>query len=178
MTLLERLAQHLQRPVNEDVRTRARLHLLDWLACVAGARGWATENGFRDKWTWDDLCVLAGNVLEMDDVHRGALLHPGPVVWGVAIGRNAPRDIPMYGILDGAVVGYEAMIALVPHSTHTTTAIITRPRRRAASARSRRGRTTGLTIYDWPTLLRWRRRLPAACGKPDIALIMASNGMC
>ena len=38
MTLLEQLAHHLQRPVNEDVRTRARLHLLDWLACVAGAR--------------------------------------------------------------------------------------------------------------------------------------------
>ena len=37
-SLTERLAKHLQRPTNEIVRTKARLHLLDWLGCVAGAR--------------------------------------------------------------------------------------------------------------------------------------------
>ena len=110
--LIARLAEHLQRPVPENVRTRARLHLLDWLACVAGARHWAAANGLGAAWTWDDLCVLLGNALEMDDVHRGALLHPGPVIWSLAMGRNAPHDIPMYGILDGAIVGYEAMIAI------------------------------------------------------------------
>lgn len=38
MTLIEHLSQHLQRPVNAQTRDRARLHLLDWLGCVAGAR--------------------------------------------------------------------------------------------------------------------------------------------
>lgn len=112
MTLLEQLAQHLQRPVNADVRTRARLHLLDWLACVAGARRWAKSTGLNVDWDSDDASAMLGNVLEMDDVHRSALLHPGPVIWAIAIGRNAKNDIPMYGILDGAVVGYEAMIAI------------------------------------------------------------------
>ena len=37
-SLTERLAKHLLRPTDEIVRTKARLHLLDWLGCVAGAR--------------------------------------------------------------------------------------------------------------------------------------------
>ncbi len=102
----------MRRPVAPATVQRARLHLLDWLACVAGARGWPAANGLVGQWPWDDMCCLLGNVFEMDDVHRSALLHPGPVVWGVALGRNAPHDIPMYGILDGAIVGYEAMIAV------------------------------------------------------------------
>ena len=36
-SLTEQLAKHLRRPVDDDTRKRARLHLLDWLACVAGA---------------------------------------------------------------------------------------------------------------------------------------------
>lgn len=113
MTLLEQLAQHLQRPVNEDVRTRARLHLLDWLACVAGARGSAVADVLRrtdlppSRHSW-----WLGGLLEMDDVHRTALLHPGPVIWGPVL--DAARDVgaPLDAALDGAVHGYEAMIAV------------------------------------------------------------------
>ncbi len=53
---------------------------------------------------------MLGNVLEMDDVHRGALLHPGPVVWPAAShwwhGEGLSR------VLDAAVRGYEAMITV------------------------------------------------------------------
>lgn len=112
LSLIEQLAKHLQRPVDEATRQRARLHLLDWLACVAGARGWASQNNAHEGWTSDDVAALLGNVLEMDDVHRGALLHPGPVVWAVSIGRNGSHEIPMHAILDSAVKGYEAMIAI------------------------------------------------------------------
>ena len=38
-SLVQRLSAHLARSPNESDRARARLHLLDWLACVAGARG-------------------------------------------------------------------------------------------------------------------------------------------
>jgi 2-methylcitrate dehydratase PrpD len=107
MTLLEQLAHHLQRPVNADVRTRARLHLLDWLACVAGARG----ADVKAKVGEDNECIGAwlGNVLEMDDVHRTALLHPGPVVWSAVI---VSHDCSMDEVLNAAVRGYEAMIAI------------------------------------------------------------------
>jgi 2-methylcitrate dehydratase PrpD len=113
MTLLEQLAQHLQRPVNDVVRTRARLHLLDWLACVAGARGSAVWDAARRAGP-DVLERVAylGNVLEMDDVHRSALLHPGPVIWPAILSAAREVRADMGVMLDAAVRGYEAMIAV------------------------------------------------------------------
>lgn len=131
MTLLERLAQHLQRPVNADVRTRARLHLLDWLACVAGARGSAVASVLRrsgleaNRHAW-----WLGGLLEMDDVHRSALLHPGPVIWGPVFEAASDVGATLASAIEGAVQGYEAMIAVgltfdayhYGHYHHTATA--------------------------------------------------------
>lgn len=116
MTLLEQLAQHLQRPVNEDVRTRARLHLLDWLACVAGARG-SRIHDIVGKGTMEaaDASAYLGNVLEMDDVHRSALLHPGPVVWPASLldlYDFTDDTLPLSVVLDAGIRGYEATIAI------------------------------------------------------------------
>ena len=110
-SVTERLAQHLQRPVQKIVRTKARFHLLDWLACVAGARGSALAQiqGARTDGNIFDRTVWLGNVLEMDDVHRTAILHPGPVVWPAALSLG---DDDLNGALDAAVRGYEAMIAI------------------------------------------------------------------
>ena len=108
--LLSQLALRLARPVPAELRDRARLHLLDWLACVAGARD--TEAGHlggaiaRTGW---ERATYAGNVLEMDDVHRTALLHPGPVIWPAAMSMATAS---MEARLDAAVRGYEAMIAV------------------------------------------------------------------
>ena len=108
--LLTQLGQRLARPVEEETRARARLHLLDWLACVAGAR--QTEAGELgatiSRAGWERSTYL-GNVLEMDDVHRTALLHPGPVVWPAALSLG---HADMATRLDAAVRGYEAMIAV------------------------------------------------------------------
>lgn len=109
LSLTERLAHHLMRPIGEADRRRARLHLLDWLGCVLGAR--RSEVGQKlQRAAGDDPTVKAawlGNVLEMDDVHRAAILHPGPVIWpSLAFGSD------MEIILNDAVVGYEVMIAI------------------------------------------------------------------
>lgn len=108
-SLTARLAQHLLRPVDAATRARARLHLLDWLACVAGARTSAVaavaSHAGADAL---DTTGFLGSVLEMDDVHRAALLHPGPVVWPAALARGGA----MAGVLDAAVRGYEAMITV------------------------------------------------------------------
>lgn len=51
-----------------------------------------------------------GNVLEMDDVHRTAILHPGPVVWPTVLAAATLHG--MEELLDAAVRGYEAMISI------------------------------------------------------------------
>ncbi len=108
--LLTQLASRLSASVTATDRARARLHLLDWLACVAGARqSQAGKLGAAiSQRGWEQATYL-GNVLEMDDVHRTALLHPGPVVWPAAMSIDS-ADFDTR--LDAAVRGYEAMIAV------------------------------------------------------------------
>lgn len=107
----DRIAEHLLRPVCAAVRTRARLHLLDWLGCVAGARAAqiAQLHANVEESSAIRAAVWLGNVLEMDDVHRTAILHPGPVIWPTVldIGADALDEA-----LDAAVRGYEAMISI------------------------------------------------------------------
>jgi 2-methylcitrate dehydratase PrpD len=110
LSLTEQLAKHLMRKVDDATRDRARLHLLDWLGCVAGARDSniaVTLNPMQSSRLIQ--AMFLGNVLEMDDVHRSALLHPGPVVWASALGEDIGD---MDAVLNAAVVGYEAMIAV------------------------------------------------------------------
>jgi 2-methylcitrate dehydratase PrpD len=108
--LLTGLGARLARRVTKGERQRARLHLLDWLACVAGARGTeAAALGASISFNGWERATYCGNVLEMDDVHRTALLHPGPVVWPAALSMASAG---MDARLDAAVRGYEAMIAI------------------------------------------------------------------
>lgn len=110
LSLTQRLAQHLLRPVNMAARDRARLHLLDWMGCVAGARNGAVGDAQRRMGQPAVLrAALLGNVLEMDDVHRAAILHPGPVIWPTVLGD---ADQGMEAVLDAGVRGYEATIAI------------------------------------------------------------------
>ncbi len=108
--LLARFVRTLTRQPSKSERRRARLHLLDWLACVAGARGGeaAKVAALISEHGWERSAYL-GNVMEMDDVHRTSLLHPGPVVWPAALSL-AGAD--MDRALDAAIHGYEAMIAI------------------------------------------------------------------
>ncbi len=109
-SLTEKLAAHLMRPVDDAARQRARLHLLDWLGCVAGAR--QSDIAARQKNYDDDHASNAawlGNILEMDDIHRTSILHPGPVIWSTLI---VGEDYAMADVLDAAVKGYDATIAI------------------------------------------------------------------
>ena len=106
--LLIQLVRTLARPIEESDRARARLHLLDWLACVAGARQSEVAKASRETGrAWSFL----GNLLEMDDIHRLARLHPGPVIWPAAMMFSGSTDAADE-MLDAAIRGYEAMIAL------------------------------------------------------------------
>jgi len=112
-SLTTRLAERLVRPVDAATSARARLHLLDWLACVAGARR-SEVAGVARTAEPDPLtrAALLGNILEMDDVDRRGRLHPGPVVWPAALSAIRDERGSLGALLDGAVRGYEAAIAV------------------------------------------------------------------
>jgi 2-methylcitrate dehydratase PrpD len=132
LTLTLRLAARLARPVDARVRARAALHVLDWAGCaLAGApspAGRAMAAALAGEGSGQ--CTLAGagrsasplaaamvngalgNVLEMDDVDKRAILHPGPSVIPAALAACESAGADAGAFLDAVVRGYEAVIAL------------------------------------------------------------------
>lgn len=130
-SVTERLVPLLRRPVDEATRARAALHVLDWIGCATA--GSVSEAGraflrFAGQASPGPGRVVGGgsvpareaafangafgNVLEMDDVHRAAILHPGPVVIPAALAAAQARRAGGPAFLDAVVRGYEAMIRL------------------------------------------------------------------
>ncbi len=131
MTLTEQLADIVRRPVAESDRRRAARHVLDWLGCaLLGATtdpGRALARYGRATAAGPCLTIGAGrreanaaalvngglgNILEMDDVHRLSILHPGDAVVPVTL-TLAERDAGSGAdMLDAVVRGYEAAIRI------------------------------------------------------------------
>jgi 2-methylcitrate dehydratase PrpD len=128
-SLTRGLVDILNRPITAADRKRAALHLLDWIGCaVAGATtppgvamiaygktmpsgGCRTVGGM--SLTARDATLINGsfgNVLEMDDLYRTALVHPGPVVVPAALAAAEEIGAPASALLDAVVRGFEAMI--------------------------------------------------------------------
>jgi len=138
-TATEILADRLAGPVTAADREKAALCVLDWAGCaVAGAASPAAaamraglagagEGAGRKTDPLTDVLYWGalGNVLEMDDVDKRALLHPGPVVVPAALAAAADTaagsaddasadDAGADGrrFLNGVVRGYEAVIRI------------------------------------------------------------------
>jgi 2-methylcitrate dehydratase PrpD len=131
MSILSRLAALLRRAVSPAARARARLHLIDWLCCTAAGQKDGLSLtlaaipplqahasacpilGRGHASAFQALLIHAadGSALEMDDLERRALLHPGPVVIPAALAAAAASS-PLAELLDGIVRGYEAMIRI------------------------------------------------------------------
>lgn len=127
--LLVRLAELAhQAGAGTEWRPRAALHMLDWLGCAArgvdSAQGrsfglWLQQQGVGDRPTLagrhaDAAAAAAyhgalGSVLEMDDIHRSSILHPGPVVIPAVLAA-APASTNGARLLAGVLAGYEAVI--------------------------------------------------------------------
>ncbi|WP_109807311.1 MmgE/PrpD family protein [Sphingosinithalassobacter portus] len=108
-SLTRRLARTLRRPVCVEDRQRARIHLLDWMGCVAGASDAPVAAHIPMQEDALERASWLGNVLEMDDIHRMSILHPGPVIWPAALSRPG---CSLEQALDAAISGYQAMIAV------------------------------------------------------------------
>jgi 2-methylcitrate dehydratase PrpD len=110
----------------------AATHVLDWLGCAA--QGSVSEQGQgMARWlalqargdVGGDVPTLAGlmanasdaaayhgalgSALEMDDVHRSAVLHPGPVVIPAALAACTPSTSGAQ-FLNAVLSGYEVMV--------------------------------------------------------------------
>lgn len=135
LSLSEQLVAIHRRPVDIRARRRAAWHWLDWIGCVAaGARAPAAQALLRWRplgsqargtpgWpalcgpAWTDMQAVAldagaANIEEMDDMHREAILHPGPVVLPVVahVARHAPLGTA--AALDAVVRGYETTVRI------------------------------------------------------------------
>ena len=125
---LVQAARYAQTAGGSAALVRASWHVLDWLGCAA--RGATTPQGLAlQRWLTlqapghcatlaghpaDAAAAAAyhgalGSTLEMDDVHRSSVLHPGPVVLPAALAA-APGDTTGAELLAALVAGYEVMI--------------------------------------------------------------------
>ena len=125
------LARLSRGSVNTAARQRAVLHWIDWLGCVAagsrapvsgvlrsmneglgkGAGVCSLLGPAKDDWHATLLDAGPANIEEMDDMHREAILHPGPVIMPALAGL-AREGLTAYQVLNAVVCGYEVMIRI------------------------------------------------------------------
>ena len=117
------------RPITEEDRRRAALHLLDWLGCVllghtspAGEAlsRWAANTAAGPCWTVGGLHLSSeaaalvngglGNVDELDDLHRAAVVHPADTLMAAALAVAQREQATPQALLDAIVRGYEVAI--------------------------------------------------------------------
>jgi 2-methylcitrate dehydratase PrpD len=137
-SLTEQLSRHLVRPVDAAARARACLAVLDWAGCAVIGAATDTGRAFArlaagggagapggvagpsrvlgaGRVPVRDAAFINGaygNIYEMDDVDRQAVLHPGPVVIPAALAMAEALGSGPDALLDAVVRGYEAMVRL------------------------------------------------------------------
>lgn len=126
MSLVGELARICLRPASRDDRERAALHVAAWTSAAAlGAatplaaalrRGYGPPGGIApgagDGWSGLLLEASLGCMHELDDFHREALVHPGPVVIPAALHVARRTAASGAATLLAIVRGYEAMIRM------------------------------------------------------------------
>lgn len=130
MTVTQKLSEILSRPISDKDRKRAALLLIDWTGCAIA--GQAEPAGQKITTAFPDevgnctrigaskasplMAALhngcLGNVLEMDDVDRQAVLHAAPTIIPAALAMAEYTDAGVKDFLDAIVIGYEATIRI------------------------------------------------------------------
>ena len=130
------------RPITDQDRQRAALHLVDWFGSVMlghhSAAGeaisrWAAHASKGACWTVGGRylnCESAalsngslGNIYELDDLHRGAVVHPADTIMAAALAVAQREKVSPQAFLDAVVRGYEVairvgLLAGTPHYQH------------------------------------------------------------
>jgi 2-methylcitrate dehydratase PrpD len=117
LTLVHDLATLIRsRTVTDEDRRAAALFVLDTVACALGAaktdpaRMLGAVASPRSSDPARRAFHLAGlaHILEMDDLHRGSVTHPGCVVIPAAWALAEARNVGGQAFLDAVIAGYEA----------------------------------------------------------------------
>src|SRR5690606_5715698 len=103
------------------------LHLVDWVGCALIGKDSDVAAAFSRELQPHSIAGLLsqnndparlamalgglGSILEMDDVHRTAILHPGPVIIPASLAA-ANDEASGEDFLDAVIRGYDAMIRL------------------------------------------------------------------
>ncbi len=130
-SLTEQLIALLHRPITQGDRTRAALHVLDWIGCAVIGATTAPGEVMKDYGRYEPggsskaigvgdvraetaafVNGAFGNVLEMDDIHRTSVLHPGPVVIPAALATAQATGAETTAFLDALIHGYEVVIRI------------------------------------------------------------------
>lgn len=129
-TLTQKLVALLDKPIEQDDRVRASHLLMDWTGCaVAGRKELAGEKiaaAFPDEsgpcsriGSSKSSALMAalhngslGNVLEMDDVDKRAVLHAAPTVIPAALAMAEYTNANGKDFLDAIIKGYEVTIRI------------------------------------------------------------------
>jgi 2-methylcitrate dehydratase PrpD len=108
--MLAILAERLVQPVDDSDRKLARVHLLDWLSCVAGGRDSeaAAMGGAISIRGWE-RATYGGAHIAMEPAHRTKDVSPGPAVMPAAFSMPSAT---MEQRLDAVVRGYEAALSI------------------------------------------------------------------
>lgn len=128
------LADLAEKNLEESDLKRAALHVLDWIACCALGRLSIAGDVFqslidddpisspkqainlfhgRVHWTQAlNINAALGNVLEMDDIHRSSILHPGPVIIPAALAMAQVQKASIKDFLEAVIWGYEITIRM------------------------------------------------------------------
>jgi len=130
MTVTQKLSEVLTRPISAADKRRAALLWLDWTGCAAaGANApagqkiktaFAHETGHCMRIGTEPANLLMaalhngclGNVLEMDDVDKRAVLHAAPTVFPAALAMSQQAHASVDDFLEAVIIGYEATIRI------------------------------------------------------------------
>lgn len=120
------------RPITTKDHQRAALHLVDWLGSVMlGHRSpageaisrWARTQASKGAcWAVEGLYLSSeaaalfngnlGNIFELDDLHRGAIVHPADTIMAAALAVAQRENVLPQAFLDSVVRGYEVAIRI------------------------------------------------------------------
>jgi len=124
-----------QKPIGKHDFIRVGEHVLDWLACASLGANSPAADAYKSLFSLDSggVCSVVGasvaghtvsiqnalqyngalgNVLEMDDLHRASILHPGPVIIPAALAVAEQTGSSTTAFLTAILKGYEVTIRL------------------------------------------------------------------